>query len=116
MKNTHRHDATSVRTPPSSSPTAEPEAAIADQIPSALVRSSVSVKVVVMIASAAGETSAPPSPCSMRPAIRIPELCARPFSSDAAENRITPATNRRLRPNRSAARPPSSRKPPKISV
>ena len=44
--------------PPSSRPKAPPPAAIAPQTPSALVRSGPSAKVVVMIASAAGETSA----------------------------------------------------------
>ena len=115
-KNTQRHEAMSVRMPPISRPTAAPLAAIALHTPSALVRSWRSVKVVVMIDSAAGETSAPPRPCRARPAISIPMDWARPLSSEAAENRTTPAMNRRLRPSRSAARPPSSRKPPKISV
>ena len=52
--------------PPSSRPNAPPPAAIALQTPSAFVRSSPSAKVVVMIDSAAGETSAPPRPCSAR--------------------------------------------------
>ena len=73
-KNTHRHEAMSVRTPPISRPTAAPLAAIALHTPSARVRSWLSVNVVVMIASAAGETSAPPRPCSARPAISIPLL------------------------------------------
>ena len=47
-----------MRMPPSSRPNAPPPAAIALQTPSALVRSSPSAKVVVMIDSAAGETSA----------------------------------------------------------
>ena len=51
------------RMPPSSRPTAPPPAAIALQTPNALVRSGPSGKVVVMMLSAAGETSAPPRPC-----------------------------------------------------
>ena len=52
--------------PPSSRPKAPPPAAIALQTPSAFVRSSPSANVVVMIDSAAGETSAPPRPWSAR--------------------------------------------------
>ena len=99
-----------------SSPAAAPEAAIALQTPNALVRSLASVKVVVMIARAAGETSAPPRPCSPRPTISIPEVWAKPLSIEAMENSRTPATNNRFRPRRSAARPPSSRKPPNTRV
>ena len=69
----HGHETRSVSTPPSSSPAAAPPAAIALHTPSARVRSALSVKVVVMIDIAAGETSAPPSPCSARPAISMPE-------------------------------------------
>src|SRR4051812_25447252 len=115
-KKIHSHDRRSVSTPPRSRPNAAPPAAIALQTPSAFVRSRVPGNVVMMIESAAGETSAPPRPCSARPAISIPDDWARPLSSDAAENTMTPATNSRLRPSRSAARPPSSRKPPKTSV
>src|SRR6266566_2778955 len=46
----------------------------------------------------------------------MPADVARPLTSEAAENRRSPAMNRRCVPNRSAARPPSSRKPPKTSV
>src|SRR6266576_1879923 len=46
----------------------------------------------------------------------MPEDVAMPFTSEAAENRRSPAMKSRCVPNRSAARPPSSRKPPKTSV
>jgi len=39
-----------------------------------------------------------------------------PFISEAAENRTIPSRKRRRRPSRSAARPPSIRKPPNASV
>ncbi len=116
MKNTQRHESVSVRRPPSISPTAPPPAAIALQIPSALVRSRPSAKVVVTIESAAGETSAAPRPCAARPAISIPAEVARPFTSEAIVKSAIPAMNTRWRPKRSPARPPSSRKPPNISV
>ena len=45
-----------------------------------------------------------------------PDEDERPFRSDAAENTTTPITNSLRRPTRSAARPPSSRKPPNTSV
>ena len=62
MKKTQRHESVSVRIPPSTNPAAPPPAAIALQTPSAFVRSLPSANVVVMMASAAGETSAAPSP------------------------------------------------------
>src|SRR5258705_2893180 len=69
-----------------------------------------------MIESAAGETSAPPSPCKPRATSSIPSDCETPQMSDAPENSAMPAMNSRRRPSASASRPPSSRKPPKISV
>ncbi len=102
--------------PPSSRPKAPPPAAIAPQTPSAFVRSGPSGKVVVMIESAAGETSAPPRPCRPRNAISWPELVARPLSRLATANTSVPAMKIFLRPTMSAARPPSSRKPPNSSV
>jgi hypothetical protein len=56
------------------------------------------------------------SPCNPRPATSMPDDCARPLSSDPAESSKIPGVNTRLRPRGSPARPPSSRKPPKISV
>ncbi len=114
--NTQRHDNRSVRMPPSSSPTAAPPAAMPLHTLSAFVRSSCSVKVVVMIDSAAGDTSAPPRPCRARPRMSTCELCASALSAEATANSVTPIMNRRRRPSRSAARPPSSRKPPNSRV
>ena len=53
-----------VSAPPSSTPAAPPLPETAPQMPSARLRSWPSAKVVVRIDSAAGETSAAPSPCS----------------------------------------------------
>ena len=88
-----------VSTPPSSSPTAPPPTAMALQTPSAVVRSRPSANVVVSTESAAGVTSAPPSPWSARPATRIPADPASPFINDAAENSTIPIRKRRLRPD-----------------
>ena len=115
-KKIHSHDRYSVRTPPSSSPTAAPPTAMAAQTLSAFVRSAPSLKVVVTIDSAAGDTMAAPRPCSARATMRNSEEVAKPARNDAPVKRITPAMNRRLRPTKSAARPPSSRKPPKARV
>ena len=63
-----------MRTPPSSTPAAPPEPATAPQIPSALLRSAPSLKVVATIESAAGERIAAPRPWTARAAISWPEL------------------------------------------
>ncbi len=102
--------------PPSSRPTAAPPTAIAAQTLRALVRSGPSLKVVVTIDSAAGETIAAPRPCSARATMRNSEDVASPARAEAPVKTITPAINRRLRPTKSAARPPSSRNPPNASV
>ena len=102
--------------PPSSTPTAAPLPPIAPQIPSALFRSEPSSNVVVMIESAAGERIAAPRPCTARAAISMPSEVESPQASDAGVKSATPDMNTRRRPSRSAARPPSSRKPPKVSA
>ena len=72
-----------VSTPPSSTPTAAPEPPIAPQMPSALLRSAPSSKVVVMIESAAGEMIAAPRPCNARAPISTPSDHASPQRNDA---------------------------------
>ena len=83
-KKTHSHERASVSRPPSSRPTAPPPPEIAAKAPSALARSGPSGTVVVMMLSAAGETSAAPRPCSARAATRKPGEVARPSSSEAS--------------------------------
>ncbi len=102
--------------PPRSSPTAAPPVAIAAQTPIAFVRGSPSRNVVVRIESAAGAIMAAPNPCRPRATIRKVDESAIPFRNDAPVKTITPARKTRLRPRRSPARPPSSRKPPNMSV
>ena len=82
--------------------------------PSALFRSAPSLNMFITIDSAAGKTTAAPNPCSPRIAIRKPLLLASPAASDAAEKTARPSIRIRRRPSRSAARPPSSRKPPNV--
>ncbi len=69
-----------------------------------------------MIDSAAGDTIAPPNPWNPRATSSSASDWETPQTSDATENSAIPAMNSRRRPSRSASRPPSSRKPPNISV
>ena len=115
-KKIHSQPRYSVSTPPSSTPAAAPLPATAPQIPKALFRSAPPCrKAVLMIASVAGETIAPPSPCSARKAISQAPLSAKPHISDPNVKTAIPIMNTLRRPNTSAARPPRSRKPPNAS-
>ena len=115
MVNTHRQPASDVSTPPRTTPSADPAPASADHAPSALPRLA-PVNSVITAASAAGDMSAAPSPCSDRPASSVAASPDSPHSSDAAVNRARPARVIRRAPNRSAIRPPSSIRPPKNTV
>src|SRR6266536_590657 len=101
MKKIHDQLNELVSTPPSNTPAAPPLPEAAPQTPSAMFRSRPSWNVVVRIDSAAGESSAAPSPWRARKPI-----------SDPTVNSATPAMNRRRRPSRSAMRPPSRSTPP----
>ena len=68
----------------------------------------------MMIESVAGEMIAAPTPCTARAPTSTPIEPASPQTSDAAEKTTIPTMNIRLRPSRSPARPPSSRKPPNV--
>jgi hypothetical protein len=68
--------------------------------------------VVVKIESAPGERSAAPRPWSARKAINDPSDHASPSRSELTVKRASPPMNSRLRPSRSAMRPPSSSTPP----
>ena len=83
--------------PPSKTPAAAPEPATPPQIPSALLRSAPSWKVVVTIESAAGERIAAPSPWTARAAISCPGAGGEPArqrgerEEDEAEEQDAPA-------------------------
>ncbi len=115
-KKIHSQPSHLVSTPPISTPTAAPLPPIAPQMPSALFRSAPSSKVVETIESAEGERIPAPSPWTARAAISIPSEVERPQVSDASVKRTTPPMKMRRRPSRSAARPPRSRNPPKVSA
>ena len=115
-RKTQRQLRYSVSTPPMSTPTAPPAPATAPHTPRAVLRSLPSRKVAVTIDRAAGESIAAPRPCTAREMMSIASFWARPAVRDAAANRTRPAMKILRRPMRSAMRPPSSRKPPKVST
>ncbi len=86
MKKIHDQLSALVSAPPSSTPAAPPLPETAPQMPSAMLRSRPSANVVVRIDSAAGASSAAPSPCSARNAISEPSDQARPSSSELTVN------------------------------
>ena len=102
----------SVSSPPITSPSEKPVAPVAVKIESALLRAGPSANDVVMIESAAGAVNAALTPLTNRVAIRNVPSFASPPSIDATTNTPSAIRNTRRRPSRSAARPPSSRKPP----
>src|SRR3954454_12952742 len=113
---THSQPAHSVSMPPSRTPAAPPEPATAPHTPMARLRSAPSSKSTVTSERAAGDSSAAPRPWTARAEISHTSFWARPPAREAPANRMRPAMNIRRRPIRSAMRPPSSRKPPKVSV
>lgn len=115
MRKTHRHDRPVVMAPPASAPTMPPTPPEADHAPNALARAFDSVKKVLITASVAGAIMAAPTPCVTRAATRTSGAVARPPARLEAENSNSPATSIRRGPNRSAARPPSSMNPAKLS-
>ena len=87
---------------------------MAPQIPRALLRSGPSSNVVVMIDNVAGEMKAAPRPWNARAVMSIAAEPASPQVSEATVNSARPTMNIRRRPRRSPARPPRSKKPPKV--
>jgi hypothetical protein len=69
----------------------------------------------MMIASAAGESSAAPSPCPARAAKRVVAEPAIAEAKDDAVKTVRPVRNMRRRPSRSVARPPKRSRLPKMS-
>ena len=115
-KKTHSHPTYSVRMPPSRTPIAAPEPAIAPSTPSALFRSLPSSNVTVTIENTDGERIAAAAPWSMRAATSTPAVQASPQSSEKTEKAASPTMKMIRRPRMSPARPPSSRKPPNVSA
>ena len=107
-----RHESAWVSTPPSSSPTDAPPAAIALKMPNAFGRSGDPWKVTVSRPSADGARIAPNAPCRARAATSMPNDWARPPIAEATANPVRPPISVHLRPNRSPSLPPSSSRLP----
>ena len=105
-----------VSRPPASRPTVAPVAPMPPHALSALLRSAPSLNMFITMDSAAGSRTAAPRPWRPRMMIRNVSVVASAQASEAAVKMASPAMNRRRRPSRSAARPPSSRNPPKVSA
>ena len=93
-----RQEAYSVRTPPTSRPIAAPPPESAPKTPKALARSRGSVKVTVMIDSAAGAIIAAKAPCNPRAAKSRPCVVAIPPRADAIANPVSPTRKILRRP------------------
>jgi hypothetical protein len=63
----------------------------------------------------ADASSAPNAPWTTRPVSSMPKFCAAPPNAEATANPITPLMKTRLRPKRSAMRPPSNSRLPNAS-
>jgi hypothetical protein len=116
MKKIHCQPTYSVKTPPRRTPIAAPEPAMPPRMPSALFRSAPSRKVTRTMEKTDGERIAPAAPWRSRATISISDEVERPARSDVARKRLRPTMKSLRRPSRSPMRPPSSRKPPKVSA
>ena len=92
-----------------------PPEATKPKMPIAFARSAGSVKSVIISESATAETTAPPRPCTARAPTSSSCEVESPQASDASVKSAIPIRNSRRWPKRSPSRPPSSRKPPKVS-
>ena len=107
-RNTSRQLEAATSTPPSDGPMPAEAAAIALQSATPCARRGPG-KACSTSASEAGTTIAAPSAWSTRKTTSRPSEGAIAHSSDAAVKMITPHSNRRLRPSRSAMRPAATR-------
>jgi hypothetical protein len=105
-----------VRKPPSSAPEDAPSPPTAPHAARPRLRSGPSRSDEVMIERVAGDSTAPLKPCRPRAPISSPRESASAQTSEDRANIAVPARNTRRRPSRSAKRPPSIRKPAKVSV
>ncbi len=105
MRKIHRQLAWSIRTPPTKGPIADATPPRPDQAPIARARS-LGPNEPWIIARLPGVSSAPPTPCRIRAAMRTSAVGARPHSRLAAAKSTVPSTNIRRRPKRSPSEPP----------
>ena len=105
----------SIRNPPSGGPSEVVIADAAAQNPIARPRTSRG-KVAAMIARLCGTSSAPPIPCTARPAIRIRHSAPARRRATPPRRSTMPITKIRLRPTRSPSPPATRISAPSISV
>ena len=115
-KNTQCQLKVLVSTPPSNTPRLPPPAHTKPYTPMALARSAGSVNMFMMSDSATADTTAPPTPCTARAAINSAWVLASPHASEAKVKATMPAKNTLRCPYKSPSRPPSSKRPPKVSM
>ncbi len=102
----------SVRRPDSTRPSEKPLAPKTVYTLNARFRIGPSGNVVVSRDMLAGAVNAAATPLMNRAAISRPGLLTRPPNTETRAKTASATTKTRLRPSRSAARPPSSSKPP----
>ena len=106
IRKIHRHDAMSTISPPSTGPARIPIPPQAVHLPIAPPRSSLG-KTETMIASAAGVSIAPETPCRARATISTPIVGDSAHSAEPIPKPLTPAMNTRRSPSRSVSDPAS---------
>ncbi len=95
---------------------AAPPPATAPYTPKARARSFGSVNVTVSSDSEAGAITAANAPCNARAPKSMAPFCAKPPRAEAAAKPRRLMMNIRLRPMKSAIRPPISNRPPNANV
>ena len=109
---TQRHPGPSASRPPTETPTAAPIAEMPPQMPSAVLRSLPSRERRRENRERGGGHNRGANTLRDARADQQTLAVREPPASEQIANQISPATRTRRRPSRSAARPPSSRKPP----
>jgi hypothetical protein len=110
-----RQDTAWTSHPPRNGPIAVATPDSPDQAPIALPRSA-GRNDASMMARLPGVSSAAPTPCRARAAIRNAEPAANPHSSEDSANHVTPVRKIRFRPYRSPSVPANSSSPARASV
>ena len=95
IRNASRHE-TTVKAPPSTSPSTEPIPCMAAETAIAWFRARPTAYVVAMSARPVGAATAAPMPCTARAAIKVTDSVATPHTNDAMVNSPTPDTNARF--------------------
>ena len=116
IQNTHCQPGPSISGPPMIQAAVAAIPPVAPHAPIARLRSAPSGKLRIRIDKAAGVIAAAPRPCTARAAINVAPEDASPHAKEASVKMATPASSTRLRPSRSANRPPSNSSVPNDSM